>query len=99
MAEKQQVLSSWSCTSSLGFCDHQIGTKSINCGQIAKISILAQKSAEGEENKVSTIFSLYILVFVAKGEMAKDLTQLDKVFFLHTYQTYQPEWPKMMNWV
>ena len=48
-----------------------------------KNGIFAQKSAEGEENKVSTIFSLYILVFVAKGEMAKDLKQLDKVFFLH----------------
>ena len=85
MAGKQQVLSS------LGFCDHQIGTISINCGQISKISILAQKSAEGEENKVSTTFSLCVQVFVAKYEMAKNLTQLDKVVFLHTYQ---PKWPK-----
>ena len=94
MAEKQQVLSSWSCTSSLGFCDHQIGTRSINCGQIAKISIFAQKSAEGEENKVSTTFSVYVQVFVAKCKVAKNLTQLDKVVFLHMHQ---PKWPKMMN--
>ena len=59
MAEKQQVLFSWSCTSSLGFCDHQIGTKSINCGQIAKMAFLRKSQRKVRRTKLAQFFSIY----------------------------------------
>ena len=63
MAEKQQVLFSWSCTSSLGFCDHQIGTKSINCGQIAKMAFLRKSQRKVRRTKLAQFF-LYIYLFL-----------------------------------